>query len=267
VLLGNGDGSFAAASYYGADDGPLAVDVGDFNIDGEQDLAVANAQSSSVSVLLGNGDGSFAAPSSFEANSEPIAVAVGDFDSDGRQDVAVVNQAAGNVSLLLGTGTGSLGASQSFDVGSRPIAVAVGDFDDNDGQDLAVANYASNNVSVLLNAPSADPSPTLLTFGSAGSPVPRGTVSEPKTVTVSNNGSAPLVVLGFSYAGNNAGDFFTGNDSCRGKIVPGASCAAQVRFAPQAKGSRSATLSVLSNAGSPGLSRGGPEANPARSGS
>ena len=42
VLLGNGDGSFKAASYYGAGPLPGFVVVDDFNGDGLPDLAVAN---------------------------------------------------------------------------------------------------------------------------------------------------------------------------------------------------------------------------------
>ena len=59
ILLGNGDGTFAAAVNYAAAD-PLSVAVGDFNGDGKSDLAVANSGSNTVSILLGNGDGTFA---------------------------------------------------------------------------------------------------------------------------------------------------------------------------------------------------------------
>jgi hypothetical protein len=153
------------------------------------------------------------------------------------------------VSVLLGTGTGSFGAASNFGVGTDPMSVAVGDFNGDGRQDLAVADYiAAGTVSVLLNAASADPSPTSLSFGSAGSPVPQGTVSPPQSVTVTNNGSAPLVVLGFATSGTNPDDFFTSTDSCGGQIAPGSSCTVKVRFAPQAQGSRSATLSILSNA-------------------
>jgi len=71
-------------------------------------------------------------------------------------------------------------------------------------------------------------------------------------VTFTNNGSASLSVSGFSFGGANPGDFTTGTDSCRLAIAPGSSCTVQVRFAPQAQGSRSATFTILSNAGRAG---------------
>ncbi len=98
----------------------------------------------------------------------------------------------------------------------------------------------------ISHAPSADPSPASLTFGSP-TPVPKGTVSGPKLVTYTNHGDEPLVVQGFSFRGN-GGDFFTTDDTCHAPIAPGSSCTVQIRFAPQAQGSRSATLTALTNA-------------------
>ncbi len=63
--------------------------VGDFNGDGKSDLAVANANSSNVSVLLGTGTGSFGPATNFSVGSSPRSVAVGDFNGDGKSDLAV----------------------------------------------------------------------------------------------------------------------------------------------------------------------------------
>jgi hypothetical protein len=67
--------------------------VGDFNGDGNPDLAVAdfNFTTSSVSVLLGNGNGTFQAAVGYKAGIDPGYVTVADFDGDGDPDLAVAN--------------------------------------------------------------------------------------------------------------------------------------------------------------------------------
>src|SRR5207249_10317895 len=74
VLLGNGDGTFHAAKSFAAGTAPSSVAVGDFNGDGNPDLAVANAGSNDVSVLVGNGDGTFQAARGFAAVGGVLAV-------------------------------------------------------------------------------------------------------------------------------------------------------------------------------------------------
>jgi hypothetical protein len=75
--------------------------VGDFNVDGWPDMAVANYSSNDVSVLLGNGDGSFQGARSFGAGGTPVYVAVGDFNCDGWPDLAVANHDCDTVSVLV----------------------------------------------------------------------------------------------------------------------------------------------------------------------
>ena len=155
ILLGNGSGGFTAAagSPIAVGASPLFVAVGDFNGDGVQDLAVANAGTSNVTVLLGDGSGGFTAAlnSPFATGVEPYAVAVGDFNRDGKQDLAIAN-GAGSVTVLLGDGTGDFTAATGspFAAGSGPDALAVADFNGDGFQDLAVADYGSTTVSVLL---------------------------------------------------------------------------------------------------------------------
>src|SRR5947207_1971287 len=92
--------------------GAYWVAAGDFNRDGNQDLAVVNANG--ISVLLGNGAGGFAAPVTYGAGGLPVSVAVGDFNGEGKRDLAVAN--ASGVSVLLGNGTGGFGAPTNFNV-------------------------------------------------------------------------------------------------------------------------------------------------------
>ena len=84
VLLGNGDGTFAAAVNYAAGDDPSSVTTGDFNGDGKTDLAAANSDSDNISVLLGNGNGTFAVAVNYAAGDAPFSVTTGDFNGDGK---------------------------------------------------------------------------------------------------------------------------------------------------------------------------------------
>jgi FG-GAP-like repeat len=54
ILLGKGDGTFKDPVSFGVDRAPVSVAVGDFNVDGLLDLAVANFRSEDISVLINN---------------------------------------------------------------------------------------------------------------------------------------------------------------------------------------------------------------------
>jgi hypothetical protein len=80
-----------------------------------------------------------------------------------------------------------------------------------------------------------------------------GTTSQPRTVTLSNTGAAPLAIRALRIEGNNAGDFAMTGDCASREIAPRGQCQVALRFAPRAStGKRSATLVVHHNApGSP----------------
>ena len=165
VLLGNGSGGFTPApgSPFSVGTGPNSVAVGDFNGDGNQDLAVANFDDGNVTVLLGNGLGSFtpASGSPFSVGSGPNSVAVGDFNGDGSQDLAIGNNEDENVTVLLGNGLGSFtpASGSPFSVGSGPNSVAVGDFNGDGIPDLVTVSEPAY-VTVLLGNGSGGFAPT-----------------------------------------------------------------------------------------------------------
>ena len=75
-----------------------------------------------------------------------------------------------------------------------------------------------------------------------------GTASAAQTVTVTNNGTAPLTVSAVTVTGSNAGDFAADGTACTGApLAAGASCAIPVTFTPSAEGPRAATLTIASD--------------------
>jgi hypothetical protein len=162
VLLGVGDGTFnLQAVDYPVGTEPVYIAVGDFNKDGNPDLATANKNSANTSVLLGNGDGTFDDAVNYATGLFPFSVAVGDLNRDGNPDLAVVNYNSNNVSVLPGNGDGTFRAADDYTVGTNPRSVSVGDFDRDGKPDLAVANNDDNNVSILLNTSAPLPPPTV----------------------------------------------------------------------------------------------------------
>ncbi|HEV2177941.1 MAG TPA: FG-GAP-like repeat-containing protein [Terriglobia bacterium] len=158
VLLGNGNGSFALPADYstGTNTNPQAVGIGDFNGDGNLDLAVVNEEASgSVTILLGSSTGVFTAASASPAvGSNPVSVAVGDFNGDGKLDLAVANSSDSSVTILLGNGDGTFtpanGSPFATGAGTKPQWVTTADFNGDGKLDLAVAEGPSNTVSVLI---------------------------------------------------------------------------------------------------------------------
>jgi hypothetical protein len=151
VLLGNGDGTFAAAVSYSVGDSPHQVAIGDLNGDGKPDLTTADLGSDNVSVLLGNGDGTFAAAVSYSVGDAPHQVVIGDLDGDGKSDLSVANRLSADVSVLLGNGDGTFAAAVSYPAGADPVSVAIGDLDGDGAPDLTTANFVNaGTVSVLL---------------------------------------------------------------------------------------------------------------------
>lgn len=140
---------FTAAPALPGGSGPGAMATGDFNGDGNVDLAVVGI-SDSVSVFLSNGDGTFQAAVDYNVASQPMSIAVGDFNGDGKLDLAVVNNLSDSVSVLLGKGDGTFQPATNSAAGSTPTSVAVGDFNGDGKLDLVVVNNLSASVSVLL---------------------------------------------------------------------------------------------------------------------
>ena len=217
----------------GAD--PISVAVGEFNQDGDPDLAVAEES--------GRGPGAARRlrrrlhrpdrrPVRIPGRGVLSSVAVGDFNRDGDPDLVVAHRSGNRVRVLLGGPGGSFAAATNFPTGTLPASVAVADFNADGKPDLATAHPTTDTVSVLLNTtvttvPNRAPTAAGDTYSTAedttltvaapgvlgndsdpdGDPLSAVLVSEPShgTLTLNANGS-------FTYtpaANHNGTDAFT----------------------------------------------------------
>ncbi len=150
VLIGNPDGTFNAPVSYAVGDRPVAVVLGDFNLDGWLDIATANNTADTVSILLGNGDGTFAAHVPYAAGDQPVDLALGDLNSDDVLDLVVANYGDGNVQFMLGAEDGTFAARQTLIVTGAPQSVELADLDGDGDLDIVAVSEEANAASVFL---------------------------------------------------------------------------------------------------------------------
>ena len=94
-----------------------------------------------------------------------------------------------------------------------------------------------------LPSPQISVSSTSLDFGSV-----KVGDSSFTNLTISNSGSANLIIRQMTFSGADTLDFNTRNDNCTGvTLSQSQSCTVQIVFSPHSTGSKSATLSISSN--------------------
>lgn len=154
ILLGNGNGGFAAA-------GPAiagtslaqAVAVADYDRDGNDDVALLSA-SSDRKVVVSFGDGAGLFPARREAGTfdGPAAVVARDVTNDGVPDLVVADQASSNaVWVARSLGSQRRFSLTSFGVSRQPNSVTTGDFDGDGRYDMAALTTFVAAVGVISN--------------------------------------------------------------------------------------------------------------------
>ena len=160
VLLNNGAGSFGApTSYAVGGNSARTLAFGDFNGDGNFDLAVAVSNSNLIAVLLGNDGtggttkGTFKAAVAYPsgASTSPFWVNTVDLNNDGVLDLVYANTGANTVGVRFGNGDGTFGVDGIFPVGASPQGLAIGDFDADGKFDVIASDAGDSDVSILLN--------------------------------------------------------------------------------------------------------------------
>ena len=147
IMLGNGNGTFQS-SQMDVGIGMAEIAVGDFNRDGNKDLAMAGSQAR-LYLLRGNGDGTFVQqptqtliPGENHIGEDGTDIDVGDFNRDGIQDLVVAVALNGSRTVILtGNGDGTFRAPNIITEPNIriPHYQAVADYNGDGSQDLALS--------------------------------------------------------------------------------------------------------------------------------
>jgi len=158
VLIGQGDGTYAAAASVTLPLGSRVFDMRVARLDAGStlDLVVSFSSINQAMVFHGGGDGTFTqgATLTVAGGDDAMGIAVGTFDPGPSIDIAVVCRDPGLVGIFLNDGTGVFASPlpATFSVGFEARGVVAGLFDGDGELDLAVSVRNSEQVELYLGS-------------------------------------------------------------------------------------------------------------------
>ncbi|MEW6128096.1 MAG: FG-GAP-like repeat-containing protein [Acidobacteriota bacterium] len=157
LLMGVGDGTFFQPTVIPATAGmqPRAVEFGDFNGDGRNDMVVpSDTFDGRVAVFLNKGEknaASFEPPRIYRVGQLTGFAVVHDIDSDGKLDIITSSAYSNNISALFGNGDGTFTAPRQYGTGDIwPFGIVLTDFDGDGKSDIIATSAKGMTCSVLL---------------------------------------------------------------------------------------------------------------------
>jgi len=154
VHLGNGNGTFQAWDEYPTTNmgagGDRTIEFGDFDNDGNLDLAGSRPGDDEVNVVMGNGDGSFDAPITLSGAGYPRTLHTQDFDEDDLDDLIVCSNTTDEVWIYFSLGNGTFSAVSILPTPGNPEGLTSFDADEDGIPDLIVGCPNSNTLFTFL---------------------------------------------------------------------------------------------------------------------
>ncbi|CAF1192554.1 unnamed protein product [Adineta ricciae] len=202
VFLGYGNGSFTEqiTSFVGLGSYPWYAVTGDFNKDGQLDVASANYGRGDIGVAYGYGNGSFGNLQTYSTGigSNPTHVQISDFNSDSWLDIITTDENRNSVGIFYGYSDGTF-ASMSIvpnEELSRVYGVAIGDFNNDKKLDFTITNNANQDMIVFL-ASGAEPFGGQTTFAV-------GEGSHPSSVVIGHFNNDSQLDIALTNSGTNS---------------------------------------------------------------
>jgi hypothetical protein len=226
MLLGKSDGTFTSGGSFGAGiptDTTIVptIVIGDFNGDGNMDLAVlvppdAFSNPGEVHILMGNGDGTLKSPIIMTLEPNVTVVAVADFNGDKKADlVANLSDANGNatgIEVLPGNGDGTFQTPKTV-VTSQEFVLTAADFNHDGKPDLAVSS--SEGIQIMLGKGDG-------TFLPGGEPaVLSASATAAWTADLNNDNSVDLIVYSSGEVELTCGIFHSGKTNYNLSVLLG----------------------------------------------
>ncbi len=155
VLLGRGDGTFAPQRRFDATFQADSAAAGDFNHDGDIDLAVLGRVpgSATLAILFGRGDGTFRPPQKIDIPlpaGEAFPVRAGDINEDQIDDLIVVSANSASFQVLLSNGNGSFTPAGIFPSGEITPDAKLADVNGDGKLDVVAAGANTGSVFISL---------------------------------------------------------------------------------------------------------------------
>jgi hypothetical protein len=147
--LGTGDGTFAFASSNTISTWMGEVGLGDFNHDGNLDVALAGDW-----MLLGNGDGTFQAPANIPGAPGEVhsGIAVGDINNDGWPDLIISDPLAPYIYVLLNDKAGGFVQTQEivYEYGGGVFLMLLADVNGDGNLDMLISSDSGVGISFYV---------------------------------------------------------------------------------------------------------------------
>ncbi len=154
IYFGAGGGAFAPQPAVSVGGVPDDLVPGDFDRDGDVDLALCDKVATGLVKILRNGGlGTFTVVAGPGVGNQPTAIVSADFDRDGDLDLAVANDNSNDLMILTNSG-GAFAVTQTLALAggeTSPVSLAAADFDGNGVIDLAAASIDFDRLYVYRN--------------------------------------------------------------------------------------------------------------------
>ncbi|MBD2723140.1 FG-GAP-like repeat-containing protein [Hymenobacter armeniacus] len=188
---GDGLGNFGAPTAVGPNGYFGALRVGDFDADGDLDLATGQTvYYTGANILLNNGTGTFAAPLTLAPSTVPRDMTVADFNLDGSLDIIV-----GGDSLIAANGSNYKSGLYSYF--NRPLQPTIAGFTPTNGPVGTVITLTGTSLGSV----------TTVTIGGVSVPFTIVSATQITITTTAATATGPIVVAGL--AGTATGATFT----------------------------------------------------------